>query len=345
MAPLRNVCFGGGILALVFASSCAWAQSEWARRPAVQQLYEKAKAEKEVTLFVPNARESDWVAKAFSERFPGIVVKATADLQYPTRLITEARAGRYSADVLSHSLGGLMEMQKRDLLASMDWSTFDVRSSNIVLGGQAATTHNFVYTIIYAKDKVDAKDLPKKWTDLLDPKWKGRMVTQAFLLPRMMGFLAMEWGPQETEKWGRALIEQQGTLVVNSNSERYLRTGERVLSVADNVATSYAHRRNGVNVDFLVMDLVPATQFIVAATKNPPHPNAARLLAGWYASDEGKALAEKLNDESDLRPGSRGALFKRVNDNKSKILLEDESTMAKRAEYYKQFSGFIRGTE
>ena len=116
-------------LTVLFALLPAWvaAQSEWARRPAVQQLYEKAKAEKEVTLFVPNARESDWVVKAFAERFPGIAVKATADLQYPTRLITEARAGRHSADVLSHSLGGLMEMQKRDLLAGMDWSTFDVR--------------------------------------------------------------------------------------------------------------------------------------------------------------------------------------------------------------------------
>ena len=345
MKHLRNTLLGGAVLTLAVASNWVAAQSEWSKRPAIQQLYEKAKAEKEVTLFVPNARESDWVVKAFSERFPGVAVKATADLQYPTRLITEGRAGRHSADVLSHSLGGLMEMQKRDLLANMDWATFDVRGSNVVLGGQAAATHNFVYTIVYAKDKVDAKDLPKKWTDLLDPKWKGKMVTQAFLLPRMMGFLALEWGPQETEKWGRALIDQQNTLVVNGNAERYLRTGERVLSVADNVATSYAHKRNGVNVDFLVMDSVPATQFIVAVAKNAPHPNAARLLAGWYASDEGKALSEKLNDESDLRPGSRGALFRRVNDSKSKILLEDETTMAKRAEYYKQFSGFIRGTE
>ncbi|OFZ98303.1 MAG: hypothetical protein A3H35_03990 [Betaproteobacteria bacterium RIFCSPLOWO2_02_FULL_62_17] len=347
MKHLRSVwpLLVGGAVGLALASTWVSAQSEWAKRPAVQQLYEKAKAEKEVALFVPNARESDWMAKAFSERFPGIAVKASADPQYSTRLITEARAGRYSADVLSHSLGGLIEMQKRDLLGNMDWSSFDVRGSNVVLGGLAATTHNFVYTIIYARDKVDAMDLPRKWTDLIEPKWKGRMVTQAFLLPRLMGFLALEWGPQETEKWGRALIEQQGTLVVNSNSERYLRTGERVLAVAENVATSYQHKRNGINVDFLVMDLVPATQFIVAITKNAPHPNAARLLAGWYASDEGKALSEKLNNESDLRPGSRGTLFKRVNDNQSKILLEDASTMAKRAEYYKQFSGFIRGTE
>ncbi len=331
--------------AFTLFSTLAFAQSDWAKRPAVQQLYEKAKAEKEVTFFAPNARETDWATKAFMERFPGIEVKATADLQYPTRLITEARANRHSADVLSHSLGGLMEMQKRELLANMDWSTFDVRGSNVVLGGQAAATHNFVYTVIYAKDKVNAKDLPKKWTDLLDPKWKGKMSTQAFLLPRMMGFLAMEWGPEQTEKWGRALIEQQNTLVLNNASDRYLKTGERVLSVADNVATASSYKRNGINVDYLVMDLVPATQFIVAVTKNAPHPNAARLLAGWYASDEGKALAEKLNDEVDLRPGSTSALYKRAVENKSKILLEDENTMAQRAEYYKKFSSFVRGTE
>ena len=150
MKHLRNTLLGGAVLTLAVASNWVAAQSEWSKRPAIQQLYEKAKAEKEVTLFVPNARESDWVVKAFSERFPGVAVKATADLQYPTRLITEGRAGRHSADVLSHSLGGLMEMQKRDLLANMDWATFDVRGSNVVLGGQAAATHNFVYTIVYA---------------------------------------------------------------------------------------------------------------------------------------------------------------------------------------------------
>jgi iron(III) transport system substrate-binding protein len=335
----------GAVLASLCIPAIAGAQSDWAKRPAVQQLYEKAKAEKEVSFFAPNARETDWAAKAFMERFPGITVKSTADLQYPTRLITEARAGRHQADVLSHSLGGLMEMQKRDLLANVDWSTFDIRGGNIVMHGQAAATHNFVYTVIYAKDKVDAKDLPKKWTDLLDPKWKGRMSSQAFLLPRMMGFLAMEWGPQQTEKWGRALIEQQDTLVLNGSTDRYLKTGERVLSVADNVATSLDYKRNGVNVDYLVMDYVPATQFVIAVTKNAPHPNAARLFAGWYASDEGRALAEKLNNEVDLRPGSTSPLYKRALDNKSKILLEDENTMTQRAEYYKQFSGFIRGTK
>ena len=50
------------------------------------------------------------------------------------------RTDQSLADVLSHSLGGLMEMQKRELLANVDWGTFDVRGSNVVLGGQAAAT-------------------------------------------------------------------------------------------------------------------------------------------------------------------------------------------------------------
>jgi iron(III) transport system substrate-binding protein len=341
---MRNV-FRAALAAAAVAISAHAAAQDFTKRPGVQALYEKAKAEKEVVFWSPNERETQWVPSEFAKRFPGIQVKTFADVQFPTRVITEARANRHSADVMSHSLGGLMELKRRDLLAALDWDSFGIAKTNVVLDGQAAATHNFIYTVIYDRDKVKAQDVPKRWADLTDPKWQGKLVSQAFLLPRLTAFLAMEWGPDAAEKWARTLVEQQKTLVINGLSERYLKTGERLLGVGENLAQTYELRKNGVNADFVVMDLMPSTQFIVTVAKNAPHPNAARLLAGWYASDEGKALAEKLNNESDLRPGSRGQLYKRVQDAKSKVLLEDEKNMVQRAEYYKRYSGFIRGTE
>jgi iron(III) transport system substrate-binding protein len=327
------------------SATSALAQSDFTRRPGVQALYEKARAEKEVVFWSPNERETQWVPAEFARRFPGIQVKTFADVQFPTRVITEARANRHSTDVMSHSLGGQMELKRRDLLAQLDWDTFGVSKGNVVLDGHAAATHNFIYTVIYDRTKVKPQDLPKRWADLTNPKWQGKLVSQAFLLPRLTAFLAMEWGPDAAEKWARTLVEQQKTLVINGLSERYLKTGERLLGVGENLAQIYELRKNGVDADFIVMDLIPSTQFIVTVAKNAPHPNAARLLAGWYASDEGKALAEKLNNESDMRPGSRSQLYKRAQEAKSKILLEDEKNMAQRAEYYKRYSGFIRGTQ
>ena len=67
---------------------------------AMQALYEKAKAEKEVSLWTPAAIEGSWVNDQFAKRFPGITVNLTADLQGATKIIAEARAGRHTVDNL-----------------------------------------------------------------------------------------------------------------------------------------------------------------------------------------------------------------------------------------------------
>src|SRR5579863_9593374 len=138
---------------------------------AVQALYEKAKAEKEVTLWTPAAIEGGWVPAEFGKRFPGIEIQFTADLQGATKIIAEARAGRHSVDVWSFSIGGMIEVAKRGLLAPQDWAAYGLDPGNVFFDGGAVATHNFVYTVVYAKDKVADADLPKTWESLTDPKW------------------------------------------------------------------------------------------------------------------------------------------------------------------------------
>jgi ABC-type Fe3+ transport system substrate-binding protein len=203
--------------------------------------------------------------------------------------------------------------------------------------------HNFVYSTLYAKNFVKEADVPKTWDDLLDPKWKGKMVSQDFLLPRLMGFLALEWGEQRTEKWGRALINDQNILIVNSPRESFLKTGERILSVGDSVTQSFQYTDSGVPTGYTVLDVVPAVQFMVSTMKDAPHPNAARLLTAWLATDEGLALREKIVHGFSIRPGSKSKLAEEVRAVKSKTILEDVSSMAQRAEFYKKFSALVRG--
>ena len=328
--------------ALLVSSDVALAQSSLTN-PAMLALYEKAKAEKEVVLWAPAAIEGGWVGDYFNKRFPGIEIKFTPDLQSATKIIAEARAGRHSVDAWSFALGGMLAVQKRDLLATEDWARYGIDKRNVFFDGQAAATHNFIYTSIYSKAAVKPADLPKTWNDFLDPKWKGKLVAQAFLLPRLMGFFALEWGPEKAEQWGRALIDQQQTLIVNTPSGPYLKSGERLMAVGESISLAYQYRSEGFDAEYLTLDLVPAGQFAITVLKDAPHPNAGLLLAAWLASDEGRDLYEKVIHEADIRPGSKSAMAQEIAATKAKVILEDVSTMEQRAQYYEAYSKLVRG--
>ncbi|HUK61102.1 MAG TPA: extracellular solute-binding protein [Stellaceae bacterium] len=330
-----------GAVALLWAASLPAAAADL--NPALAALYEKAKAEKEVVLSGPAAVEVEWVPEYFAKRFPGIEVRTVADLQAATKIIAEARAGRHSFDTWSFSLGGMIEVEKRDLLEKIDWARFGLALGNVAFDGHAIATHNFVYSVVYAKDHIAASELPRTWDDLTDPKWTGKLTAQTFLLPRLMGFLALGWGPERTERWGRTLIDERKLLVTNAPAEALLKSGERVLAVGDSVALSYRYTADGVPSGYVVMDTVPAAQFAVAVFKDAPHPNAALLLAAWLASDEGRALYESVIHEADIRPGSTSALAAEIHAKGSRIVLEDTDTMDQRAKYYESFSALVRG--
>jgi len=341
MRPRLALAATGFLCAL--GTGAAAAAEAWRPNDAMLALYDKAKAEKEIDLWAPAAIEIGWVPAEFAKRFPGIEVKSTADLQGATKIIAEARAGRHSVDAWSFAIGGMIEVQKRDLLASEDWGRYGIAKDNVFFGGQAAATHNFIYTSIYAKPAVAQADLPRRWADFLDPKWKGKLVAQAFLLPRMMGFFALAWGPDEAERWGRTLIDEQKTLIVNTPSESYLRSGERAIAVGESISLAAQYKADGLDVGYLTLDLVPAGQFVIAVLKDAPHPNAALLMAAWLASDEGRALYESLVHEADIRPGSNSALAKEIAASNAKIMLEDVNTMEQRAKYYESYSALVRG--
>jgi iron(III) transport system substrate-binding protein len=328
---------------LTIGSFPSRASDEWKPSPVMQELYEKAKAEKEVYIWSSGPDPISWINAAFSKRFPGIEVKTLADQRSPAKLIAEARAGKVTADVWAWSLGGTIEVDKRGLLAKVDWQRYGVQPSDIFFNGNAASYYSYVYSITYPKGKFNAADLPKSWKDLLDPKWKGRLVASDFLMPRIMGYFAMEWGEEEAVKWARALLNDQNLLVTNSPTVNFLRSGERDMIIADGSHAYIGYRQQGMDAASQLLDYVPATQFVVSLVKSAPHPNAAQLLLAWLVSDDGRAAFEQATGVSDIRPGSKSQQLKQINALGGKPLYETMETMEQRADYYKKFSDMFRG--
>ncbi len=312
-----------------------------AQTNALDALYAKAKAEEQVVLWGAQDREIDWIPAEFAKRFPGITVNWAADRAAITKTITEHRAGRYSVDVINFSVGGMLPLVDRRLLEKPDWSIFGIDGRDVLLDGTTAATHNLVYSIVYNEKLVAPSDLPRTWEDLLDAKWKGKLVASQFLLPRLLGFLALEWGEPKTADYARALLQRQDVLVTRAPREGILHRGERVVAVGEFVASAIQWKSMGMPVTWAPMPVMPAAQFGAAAVVRAPHPHAARLLAGWLATNEAKAARERLRFDADVRPGSRSALAAALSRSGGRVILEDVSNMKARAALYERLSTLV----
>jgi iron(III) transport system substrate-binding protein len=327
-----------GISALAYQDPEGWRTS-----PAVKTLHEKARLEGEVVLWGPQDREVDWIAEEFAKRFPGIRVTGSADRAANTKAITEHRAGRYAVDVLTFSLGGLMPLADRRMLGTNDWSTWNNDARSVWLDGSVAALYNLVYTIVFNERLVNRATLPKTWEDLLAPQWKGKLVASQFLLPRLLGFFALEWGEAKTIAYAKALLDQQQTLITRAPREVILQRGERLIGVGEFVSASLYWKSLGMTIGWAPMPTMPAAQFGVSVLARAPHPHAARLLAGWLTTDDAKAVRERLRFDADVRPGARTPLATLLTSSGARILYEDVPNMKARATHYEAMSALVSG--
>lgn len=331
-----------GALGILCAAS-VWAQSSWKDSPAVKSLYEKAKQEGKVIIWGPQQREVDWIPEAFGSMFPGVEVQWLGDNNIATKAIAEARAGRHEVDVFHISLGGMIPLNQRDLLTTVDWSMFGTPAGNTALGGKAGLTSNHIYAVVYHAQKVKDSELPRLWTDLLDPRYKGKMAGSLFLLPRLVGFLGLEWGEDRALQFARDLVGKTDILLTRAPRESLLQSGERLYAVGDFDSAGLFWASQGLPVKYVIPQPAVAVQFVTSVMAKAPNPNAARLLAGWMTTPEAKRARERMRFESDYRPGTQSELGKKLHATGINILFENESNMVLREQIYKKATPILTG--
>lgn len=331
------------LAALCLGGSALTAAAQWQKTPEVQALYEAARKEGEVAVWGNAARDVDWLPKAFSEAFPGIQVKVMADDNITTKAIAEARAGRHAVDVISTSLSLVLQLDERKLLKTTDWQTFGVPTTHSALDGRMGYTYNILYTVVYNKNRVKPEDLPKSWADLLDARYKGKVVANQFLLPRMVGALALAWGEEKTAQFARDLRANADIMLTNAPREPFLQSGERLYAAAEIDAFPKLWARDGIPVDYVIPEPVVTAQLGVVVLDKAPHPSAARLMAGWMASAEGKRVREKNTFQVDYTPGSDNPTARKIYAAGTKVVLDTPELVTQRDALTRKIAPIVSG--
>jgi iron(III) transport system substrate-binding protein len=340
----RSHLVGVFALALIAVAVTATdAMAGWSDAPNVRQLYEAARQEGKVIVWGTHRREVDWIAAAFGRLFPGIEVEFLGDNDIAVKAIAEARAGRHQVDVFWHSLTGHLPVVQRDLLVPIDWSMFAVDKRNTAFDGRMGFTSNIVYAIAYNTKAATAADVPTNWAATVDERFKGKATGSSFLLPRLVGAVGLAWGEDKALDFARGLRDRTDILLTRAPRESLLQSGERIFAFGEIDSQVRGFAADGLPIGMVVPEPVVMGQFGASVMKDAPHPNAARLLAGFLASPDGKRSRLQATGQADYGPTADNELARKIHSGALQVVPDTADNMVARERLFGRAAAILTG--
>jgi iron(III) transport system substrate-binding protein len=299
-----------GIIAAALASGGAHAQAG----------YDAAKREGKVTIYSGQPIDRlQKLADGFGRKYPGIVVDFyRGDTgQYGQKFEAESAAGRPIADVVLAATVTTRRWAARDLLQKyVSPAAADYPAELKDPDGYFNTFAINVTTFAWNTSKVKAEDAPRRWADLLDPKWKGRVGFQ----DPIAGGGARTWvitmykvlGEEKWSDFMTRLAGQQPRYGAYMQVREMLTSGEVDVQVAAYPDFTEPLKAKGAPVEWGVPEFAVFVGNTTNLPKNPPNPNAARLFIDYLLADDGQKILGET-DTIPAKPAWRPAAFARLN--------------------------------
>src|SRR5690242_17171382 len=232
-----------------------------AKSPEQRQkiLVENAKKEGEVTLYTAvNMRDAQELMTGFNRLYPGIRV-AIASLGGPgvlNKVLTEARAGANVADVVALNGISAVELIDRKLVIRYKSPMIGfLRKGFVDADGYWPGIYAIGYTLIYNSRRVAAKDVPKRYEDLLQPRWKNNLIIDGEDHDLLAGLIDL-WGEAKATSFLTQIAqEQKVTLSRQSHTfmTQLVATGEHDAIVDGYVHNAVALKEKGAPIDYVVL--------------------------------------------------------------------------------------------
>ena len=193
-------------------------------------------------------------------------------------MINEQRAGRFEADVVE-TAGPDMEVMIREK-AMQPFHTpvsADLIPAATYAHRQWIATRINLFVGGYNTKLIAAADAPKRYEDLLDPHWKGKLAVEASDANWFMQLAAL-MGEDKAIKLFRDMVARNGMSVRRGHSllANLVPTGEMPLAL-----TLYGYRveqlkQEGAPIEILYLPPVIGLPTGTGIVRNAPHPHAAR---------------------------------------------------------------------
>ncbi|WGR93051.1 substrate-binding domain-containing protein [Bradyrhizobium sp. ISRA443] len=237
------------------------------------------------------------LARAFEAKYPGIAVRVerTGAERVFQRIGQEYASNIHAVDVVNSSDAAHFIVWKRNgILAPYvpeEVAKF-YPDQHRDADGQFASFRVWLSIIAYNTNLVKAEEAPKSFADLLDPKWKGKIVkahpsysgtimTATYQIQRDLGWSYFE------------KLAKQNIMQVQSSTDppKKLDLGERAVMADGNEYNIFQMKESGRPVEPVYA--TEGSPIIVGPNgifKDCPHPNAAKLFQAFALGREAQQL-------------------------------------------------------
>jgi len=255
------------------------------------------------SLALPTAEK---VGKLFEAAYPGIKVEVqrTGSQRILQRVMQELQASLKLVDVIHTSdAGHFVLLKEKKLLMKYTPPGVDAFPPGFKdKDGYYFTLRATVNVIAYNTKLVPAAEAPKGWKDLLDPKWRGKMVTahpgysgvistHVLALVQLYGWDYFKQLAQNKLMLVQSAVDPAGVVA----------SGERQVAVDGGDYYYYQMKKKGNPIEVVYpKEGVPLVVSPTAIASFAPHPNAAKLFTDFTFSRE---LQQVMADSEGLYTG------------------------------------------
>jgi iron(III) transport system substrate-binding protein len=211
------------------------------------------------------------------------------------RAVTEARGGRFDADVFETD-GPVMETLHRENILQ----TFDSPVLNDLIPAATPSHREWIgdrvqiFTAAYNTDSVKKADVPKVYADLTNPKWKGKLGIEnddSDWFSVVVGTLGEEPGLalfRDIVKTNGLSVRKGHTLIAN-----LVVSGEVPFALTTYLYKIQQLKNQGAPVDWVALAPEVARAQGVGMARRAPHPYAAALFMDFLLTDGQAILGQR----------------------------------------------------
>ncbi len=214
------------------------------------------------------------------------------------RTVTEARAHKYDVDAIHYGSPEMEALAREKILAPIASPVQkDLRPGSVPRHRMWAATILSVWVQAYNTNLVKKQELPKKYADLLDPRWKGKLGIEAKDDDWFAEVVQIMGGEPKGLDFFRELVAKNGISPRHGHTllDNAVISGEIAMALTVYNYMPEQAKRKGAPVDWTVIEPAVARSNAIGVAAHAKHPNAALLFYEYLLGPEGQEAMAKLD--------------------------------------------------